>query len=94
MSEQYFTTRDQEQAMVKEMCSRVHLSHLAGSFILAMCRLKSQRPGNQVNMVLVAKLIKFVSDHKDDLRPRFHQGQTFTEPPQPATKPANFTFLK
>ncbi|QFG13685.1 hypothetical protein PBI_SHEPARD_80 [Arthrobacter phage Shepard] len=91
---EYFTTRDQEQAMAKEMCKRVELSELVGSFILAMCRIKSHRLGNQVNMVVVAQLIKFASEHKGDLKRQFHRGESYTQPSQPATKPGKYTFLK
>ena len=94
MSEPYFTTRADEQHMAREMCKRVELSELVGSFILAMLRIRSKRPGNQVDMVLVARLIKYVSLHKGDLKRQFEREGRYTEPTVKATKAANFTFLK
>ncbi|QFP95469.1 hypothetical protein SEA_MAKAI_78 [Arthrobacter phage Makai] len=87
-------TRTEEQTMAKTMCERVELSPLVGSYILAMCRLKSTRPGNQVDMTLVAWLIKYASDHRAELRPQFRFGTRYVKPTTQSDKPANFTFLK
>ncbi|UGL63306.1 hypothetical protein SEA_TOKKI_85 [Arthrobacter phage Tokki] len=87
---EYFTTRDNEWAMTEEMCKRVNLHHRAGTFILSMLRIKSRRMGNQVDMVLVAKLIKYISSHQDDFKPQFRgmAGRTMSD------KPGKYTFLK
>ncbi|QXO13230.1 hypothetical protein SEA_DEVITOJR_74 [Arthrobacter phage DevitoJr] len=81
-------------AMVKVMCERVNLSRRAGMYILNMARLKRSFPGGVVDMVEVAQAIKYVSEHKDDLKPQYRMG-----PPQPSVhlpngEPGKFTFLK
>ena len=93
MTAQYFNRRD-EQDMAKTMCERVQLSPMVGSYILASLRIQSSLPGNRVDMVLVAQLIKYASLHKGDLKRQFEREGRYTEPKVQATKAANFTFLK
>lgn len=89
-----FVSREEESRMTREMCNRVELSSKVGLYILAMCRMKSNRLFNQVDMVLVAQLIKYVSLHKGDLKRQFEREGRYTEPTVKETKAANFTFLK
>jgi hypothetical protein len=79
--------------MMKTMCERVNLSLRAGGYILAMCRLNNKLPGGMIDMVEVAQLIKYVSEHQEDLKPQYQTGGSATRMPEPE-KPANFTFLK
>ncbi|QFG08750.1 hypothetical protein PBI_INGRID_81 [Arthrobacter phage Ingrid] len=79
--------------MMVTMCERVNLSKRAGSYILAMCRLNSRLPGGLIDMVEVAQLIKYVSEHQEDLKPQYRMGGSATRMSEPE-KPANFTFLK
>lgn len=80
--------------MVVTMCERVNLAPRAGSYILAMCRLNSKLPRGLIDMVDVAKIIKYASEHQDDLKPQFRMGSGQTSSMPEPEKPANFTFLK
>jgi hypothetical protein len=80
-------------SMVKIMCERVDLSLRAGRYIMFMCQIKHRLPGDLVDMVEVAQLIKYVSENQEDLKPQFKKGGQPTTMPEPE-KPANFTFLK
>ncbi|ALY09046.1 hypothetical protein GORDON_71 [Arthrobacter phage Gordon] len=87
-------TVGESMAMVRVMCERVKLSPRAGMYILNMARLKRHYPEGAVDMVEVAQAIKYVSEHKDDLKPQYRMG-----PPQPSVhlpngEPGKFTFLK
>lgn len=94
-SDQFFTDRNGEKVMTDEMCKRLELSPLVGSYILAMLRIKSHRLGNMVDMALVAKLIKYVSLHKGELKRQFHRdGYSTDDVRQAYQNKANFTFLK
>jgi hypothetical protein len=84
---------DEATEMMGEMCKRVDLSLRAGSYILAMCRLKNKLPGGLVDMVEVAQAIKYASENQEDLKPQFKKGGQTTTMPEPV-KQANFTFLK
>jgi hypothetical protein len=84
---------EEATTMVQVMCERVDLSQRAGSYILTMCRLKNKLPGGIIDMEEVAQVIKFVSEHQEDLKPQFKKGGQPTTMPEPE-KPANFTFLK
>lgn len=84
---------DEATSMMMTMCERVNLAPRAGSYILAMCRLNNRLPGGLIDMVEVAKLIKYVSENKADLKNHFQMGGNPTSMPEPE-KPANFTFLK
>jgi hypothetical protein len=84
-------------AMVKTMCERVNLSQRAGSYILSMTRLKDKFPGGLIDMVEVAQLIKYVSEHQEDLKPQFKKNpkpEDFRATPMDKPNNANFTFLK
>lgn len=84
---------DEARVMMRVMCERVDLSHRAGTYVLAMVRLKNDLPGGLIDMAEVAEVIKFVSEHQEDLKPQFQMGGAPTMMPEPE-KPANFTFLK
>ncbi len=80
------------------MCKRVGLSHRVGTYILAMCRLKMQLPGDLIDMVEVAQVIKYVSENQEDLKPQFQMGIRFTDADIQShlngESSGNFTFLK
>jgi hypothetical protein len=83
-------------AMVKIMCERVDLSLRAGRYIMFMCQIKHRLPGDLVDMVEVAQLIKYVSENQEDLKPQFKKNGsqetgTIREPNKTRTwyKPAN-----
>ncbi|ASR83374.1 hypothetical protein SEA_CATERPILLAR_73 [Arthrobacter phage Caterpillar] len=83
-------------AMVKIMCERVNLAPRAGSYILSMCRLRKEFPGGLVDMVEVAQIIKYASEHQEDLKPQFQNAEwtpkvDYTQKPTTRTwyKPAN-----
>lgn len=80
--------------MVQIMCERVNLHLRVGLFILSMRRLHHRLPGGVVDMMEVAQLIKYVSEHKEDLRPQFRIWKGRPAQQDTSSKPANFTFLK
>jgi hypothetical protein len=86
-------TQGDARVMMRQMCERVNLAPRAGSYILAMCRLKNDLPGGLIDMVEVAQIIKYASENQDDLKPQYQNGGHATSMPEPE-KPANFTFLK
>jgi len=82
------------RVMTMTMCKRVGLSHRVGTYVLAMCRLKTQLPGELIDMVEVAQVIKYVSENQEDLKPQFQMGGQTTKMPEPRNtrtwyKPAN-----
>jgi hypothetical protein len=83
---------DEARVMSMTMCKRVGLSHRVGTYILAMRRIENPLPGGMIDMVEVAQIIKYASEHQEDLKPQFKDGQT-TEMPKPE-KPPYFIFLK
>lgn len=79
--------------MMIEMCDRVKLSRRAGSYIFNMRRLENKLPGGLVDMFEMAQLIKYVSEHQEDLKPQFKLDST-DGPVQKEPSSNRFTFLK
>ncbi|AXH43816.1 hypothetical protein SEA_BREYLOR17_71 [Arthrobacter phage Breylor17] len=80
--------------MMNIMCERVKLSKRAGSYILAMARLKRNYPNGLVDMVEVAQVIKYVSENQQYLKPQFRMNPPQSSVHLPNNEPGKFTFLK
>lgn len=93
MTKTIYTIQD-ALLMTTSMCERVNLHIRAGRFIMFTCQLKQRLPGGLVNMVEVAQLIKYASEHQVDLKPQFRSNTWKRNEHMNKGQSANFTFLK